>query len=134
MTDDHGYNGYTNYKTWAMSLWINKDQGMHNCLVDMAVEADDVSDLTTDIEAWIRDEMPDLGVSVWTDLLTAAVGKVDWAEIADLAWAEYHEDDEDDEHEMDDDDWGDMVYHQRVDDDLTEEINTRTEQEANNDI
>lgn len=27
MSTDDGYNGWTNYETWAVALWINNDQG-----------------------------------------------------------------------------------------------------------
>ena len=112
MTYEQGYCGYTNYETWAVSLWIDNDEGMQNILIDLVNEADDVSDLTNDIEAWIREEMPDLGASVWTDLLAAAIGEVDWAEIADVAWESFHKVEDDDE-PMDEDSYGDMIYHAR---------------------
>jgi len=114
MTDEQGYCGYTNYETWAVSLWIDNDELNQNILIDLVNEADDVSDLTTDIEAWIRDEMPDLGASIWTDLLNASIGEVDWAEIADAAWKEFHEEEDEEEDEpMDEDSYGDMIYHAR---------------------
>ena len=45
MTYEQGYCGYTNYETWAVSLWIDNDEGMQNILIDLVNEADDVPHL-----------------------------------------------------------------------------------------
>ena len=39
--------------------------------------------LAISAKAWIDDMQPDLGATLWSDLLSAAVSEVDWHEIAD---------------------------------------------------
>ena len=99
------YNGFANYETWAVSLWLGNDEGSYEYWREQAREAwtDSVqfapqaleggSPLTVSqdarirlsdaLEDWAENEAPDLGASVWADLLAAAIGEVDWAEIAD---------------------------------------------------
>jgi len=98
MARDEGYNGWTNYETWAVALWIDNEEGSYNMVREMAREifrSDREKIPGTDIEVsprvtlarWIKDEMensePDLGASMWADLLSSALSVVDWYEIAD---------------------------------------------------
>lgn len=96
--DDKGYNGWTNYETWAMALWIDNDQGSYEYASDAARnEAEYAADnpetyLTTDelarynlantLKVWQEDSMPGLPASVWADLLRSAFESIDWYEIA----------------------------------------------------
>ena len=41
------YNGYTNYQTWNIALWIDNDQGLH----EQVQEWDDVYALSN----WLKD-------------------------------------------------------------------------------
>ena len=98
MSGDARYNGWTNYETWCVKLWIDNDQGEHEHWREQAREAwrDSVhpqypgqarSDTARAYlaerlkDAW-HDANPDLGATVWADLLGAALGEVDWYEIA----------------------------------------------------
>ena len=95
MSDEQGYNGWKNYPTWNVQLWLTNDQGLYNVtldLVESAVYAAKQSDtpsrvLVADtLKAWVRDDMaPDLGASFAADLLGYALDSVDWFELAD-AW------------------------------------------------
>lgn len=33
MSETTGYNGWSNYETWLVSLWLNNDQASYNALV-----------------------------------------------------------------------------------------------------
>jgi len=93
------YNGYTNYETWAVSLWISNDQALQAAFNERAednlrrarmypvdylsISADARIGLADEVKAWAEDAAPDLGASLWADLLGAALGEVDWADIAD---------------------------------------------------
>jgi hypothetical protein len=90
--DEHGYNGWKNYPTWAVNLWLSNDEGLYNTAREMSREAyapnrskADVIDVLRD---WVRNDLaPDLGASFAADLLGYALDCVDWVEIAD-AWIE----------------------------------------------
>lgn len=100
MSNDNTYNGWTNYETWVVNLWLDNDQGMNEELDDWASEAmqeaidadeSDVrasacSTLAKRIESFIDDQqegasMPTSGM--FADLLSHALGMVDWREIAE---------------------------------------------------
>ena len=96
--ENDGYNGWTNYETWLVKLWIDNDQGSQEhwleaargCAEDAAADApwtkaerarftlaDELKDAYEDAAF---DQVGTQGV--FTDLLTGALGRVEWAEIA----------------------------------------------------
>ena len=86
------YQGWTNYETWAVALWLNNEQGSYEQAVQMARDAVDEADggdrpargiLADAIKEWMEEEAPDLGATLWGDLLGAALGAVDWHDVAD---------------------------------------------------
>jgi hypothetical protein len=98
--DTEGYNGWKNYPTWAVNLWLSNDEGLYHQALDIARDVkagqiDGQSDpnfgrgvLAASYKAWVRDDLaPDLGASFAADLLGYALDEVDWLEIAD-AWLE----------------------------------------------
>lgn len=96
------YNGWKNYPTWAVNLWLSNDEGLYNATRELVAETCEATTkedgwLTDDrprvavadaLKTWVRDELaPDLGASFAADLLGFALDLVDWIEIAD-AWIE----------------------------------------------
>ena len=102
------YNGWSNYETWNVALWIDNDKGTYNLVREQAREflnnADQIlkdkqdglsgcypKSITAedsaryDFAQWLKDfvnEMaPDLGATMYSDLLSAALSDVDWDEI-----------------------------------------------------
>jgi len=92
------YNGYSSYETWLVSVWIDNDQRHINHWVDVAKHhyniAEDSKHFTKREEAIISfsgdmaecygDRVPDsddIG-GLWSDMLHAALGSVDWYELA----------------------------------------------------
>jgi len=90
------YNGWANYETWNVKLWLDNDQGTYTEVTDHAAEvyAEAVEDnanaleypYTSNFATWLKEyveEMqPELPASTFSDLLNAALGEVDWHEIA----------------------------------------------------
>jgi len=86
------YNGWTNYETWliGMDLDGNYDRSVYyrvqDMIIDLRAEHGDnaralVGNLTDQLEA-IYDER-DHGCSVFTDLITASLSRVNWRELAE---------------------------------------------------
>jgi len=100
MADDKRYNGWANYETWNVALWIDNDQGSYSMRCEMALEAWEDADgkkayasqtredrakclLADRLKDWVEEMQPDLGASMFSDLLSAALGEVDWYEMAE---------------------------------------------------
>jgi len=90
------YNGWSNYETWNVKLWLDNEQGISDEVRGMARRARSVGDLAESLKAMVNGAAPDLGASFFSDLLNAALGEVDWYEMAESYYEEEHEDDETD--------------------------------------
>ncbi len=94
------YNGWKNYETWSVALWIDNDEGTHNERLEMAKRAREQAEenppsyastveervriLYVDaLKEWVESELcPELPASLASDLLGAALSEVDYYEIA----------------------------------------------------
>lgn len=98
MADDGKYNGFANYETWCSILWIKTDEQAANHWLARARELRDnpppnaawtVAErarfsLADEIKACFEDGNPLMDAnSVYSDLLSTALGRVNWPEIAD---------------------------------------------------
>ena len=95
------HNGWTNYETWAVALWINNEQGSQEYWRDQAKETMHVA-LTRKLETWeLKFATKDIASTdleerlkseheencpkvegVYSDLLNASLSEVNWHEIA----------------------------------------------------
>jgi len=90
---DKTYNGWTNYETWNVALWLDNEEGSCRYWQGCAEEKlhyrhrHTVEDATDRLAAQLKEElneaMPDLGASCFADLLNAAMSEVNWREIAE---------------------------------------------------
>lgn len=92
---DTTYNGWTNYETWNVALWIDNEQGSQLYWKETAEEAyrdaergedrkwDAVCAVADRLKDEINEAAPDLGATCFADLLGAALSKVNWHEIAE---------------------------------------------------
>jgi hypothetical protein len=99
------YNGWTNYETWCVNLWMSNDQGSDSYFREMAQEVynDAEAELRADNSVlFTRDEVAARNLAdrlrddheerqnelagicgVFADLLNAALSEVNWYEISE---------------------------------------------------
>jgi hypothetical protein len=97
MAADKSYNGWSNYETWAVSLWLNNEEPLYRDLQAIVADelpdewnADNPQEPTDEIAYRIGqrvrdyvDDMPDRPTTgLFADLVGAALSEVDWSEIA----------------------------------------------------
>ena len=105
MTTNTRYNGWTNYETWNVALWLDNEEPTYRLTREAMREIWDTTANPTEqkrlaakthsdagryefsqwLKDFVEDMLPDLGLgaSMWADLLNAALSEVDWYEIAD---------------------------------------------------
>jgi hypothetical protein len=84
------YNGWTNYETWNVALWIDNEEGSYRYWRDTTREISEESDEKEDaiysvskrLEDEIKEGAPELQ-GTYSDLLSAALCEVNWYEIAE---------------------------------------------------
>ena len=95
------YNGWKNYNTWSVHLWLTNEEASQRCWEQMAREArhapscEQVEDGTWSEEGakfvladWLKEALEEQafeavpGGTLWSDLLGSAMQEVDWDEIA----------------------------------------------------
>ena len=77
------YNGWKNYETWAVNLWLTNDQGTYVLIKNM-VKGTDLHEASNLIQAYIEENNPliDNG-SVYSDLIDGALSLVEWHSVAE---------------------------------------------------
>jgi hypothetical protein len=83
------YNGWVNYETWNISLWLNNEEGYYHDLQTLTSSAWSTQKLAEYIENYVR-EVFELNGGSFGDLESEKeLNRVDWEEIARAEMDEY---------------------------------------------
>ena len=79
------YNGWKNYETWIVNLWIDNDQGFSDTWRERAEEVRDTYKLSCEMQQFYTElaetEIPASGM--FADLFNYAMREVSWYDIAE---------------------------------------------------
>ena len=100
-TETKPYQGWTNYQTWAVKLWLDNEAPTYHLWRDRALEIRDIDEtaltfinpymdedrrrvnqLAVELEDWHREQMPELN-GFAADLMESALMEINWLEISE---------------------------------------------------
>jgi hypothetical protein len=81
MGESTGYNGWSNYETWLVALWLNNEQGSYDALEELKAGAGSDYDKAERLEELVRELYVFEPTGLVADLMNASLGRVDWVEI-----------------------------------------------------
>lgn len=100
------YNGYKNYETWNVSLWIDNEQGDYDYVSENATDIyqncdKDKHDFCNEFSTWLKDYIEEQNplaeqASMFSDILQAALDNVNWYDLAENWFEVCQENDPDD--------------------------------------
>jgi len=76
------YNGWTNYPTWNVALWMDNHPGSHQLYIEMAEDCDTVAEFAQRLENQIK-EGHMVATGMYADIMGWALSLVNWIEIAE---------------------------------------------------
>jgi hypothetical protein len=93
MSEDKKYNGWANYETWLVKLWIDNDEGSYAFWqteaqitwdnLDTKEDGEFCTEFADALKDHFEENSPAAESGVYADLINAALSEVDWYEIAE---------------------------------------------------
>jgi len=80
---DERYNGWTNYETWLVDLWLTNEQCSYTVLQEICAESMSKYGKAEMLEAYVRDNAGSELPGMVADLVNAAFARVNWVEIVE---------------------------------------------------
>lgn len=87
MSNDTTYNGWTNYETWNVTLWIDNDEGLYGFVRDGLEEllernGNDWTNISeTELKELVRDAF---GSNKTPDGVSLFDSDIEWSEVSDM--------------------------------------------------
>ena len=82
------YNGWENYETWCVNLWLENEESTYRAIGEMVNDVDTIDELAESIQNFVEELTPDTS-GMFSDLLNHALGSVAWDDIAKSWWEEW---------------------------------------------
>lgn len=112
MSTKKEYNGWYNYETWLVKLWIDNEEGSSRYWDEAAQEVYDESEadahftrderatlqLSDRLKSEFEEAQPEV-TGFWADLINAAMSEVNWYEIAEHYIADVDKEEEEETEE-----------------------------------
>ena len=78
------YNGWSNYETWNLHLWLSNDEGSQ-AMAEELCQGVELHEAADRLQHWADEYVAGLGLapSFASDLLVASLSSVDWHELAE---------------------------------------------------
>jgi len=89
--NENDYNGWTNWETWNLKLWLDNDEGTYREVQRIVNRAYSVDKLEDELKGYVLDIMPD-GTPDMDG--TKDLFKVNFTEIAESLWSEKESNDD----------------------------------------
>src|SRR3954449_7042782 len=90
MSEENGgrkYNGWANYETWAVKLWLDNEEPSYRYWTETARDWHGCDEAAAGLARQLKEEVGEgislVEASLYSDLLWAALSEVDWLEIAE---------------------------------------------------
>ena len=88
MNANSGYQGWKNYETWAVALWLDNEEGSYNTARQIVKEGlkdgGHISEVANALKEFVEGQNPlSDQANLFSDLLNAALSEVDWLEVAE---------------------------------------------------
>lgn len=91
------YNGWTNYETWLVNLWLGNEESSVNEVRGIVRYSHSRSQLAKLLKEYVEElvQMPESGFAA--DLMNSALSEVNWYELAEAYWVDEAEEEESEE-------------------------------------
>ena len=83
MSTPSSYNGWSNYETWVINLWVTGTERYYSELCRIISSDGNLYDKAEALEDWLRFEYDGEHSSVWADLVNHSLAKLNWCEVID---------------------------------------------------
>jgi hypothetical protein len=78
------HNGWCNRETWVVNLWITNERYADDVLRHIIKAFETLGEQAEELEYWVRLDFEMQGESsMWSDLLSTSLGRVNWYEIVE---------------------------------------------------